>query len=265
MSTAPRSLWGHRDIIRSLMRREIDARFRGTFGGVAWYVLNNLALLALYTLVFGIVFDVRWPGARGGTGDFALRLFVGLILFNLVSENLVRAPTLIVGNANYVKKIVFPLEVLPIVAVGATLFNAAIAFAVLLTVMLLLGHPFHPTILLAPLVLVAVLPWLLGASWILASLGVFVRDIGQVLPLVSTALLFLSPVFFPRDALPPLLQVAMLLNPLSAPIEAARDLVLAGRLPPLLPLVALTAGGLVLAAIGLKWFRLSKRGFADVL
>jgi lipopolysaccharide transport system permease protein len=265
MSAPPRTLWSHRGIIRGLVRREVDARFRGTVGGVAWYVLNNLALLALYTLVFGVVFDLRWPGARTGTGDFALRLFVGLIVFNMVSENLGRAPTLVVANANYVKKIVFPLEVLPVVSLGATLYNAGIAFVVLIAAMLLLGSPFHWTILLAPLVLLAVLPWLLGLCWILASLGVFVRDIGQVVPLATTALLFLSPVFFPLQSLSPLLQAVVMLNPISAPIEAARDLILLGRLPPLLPLAALTAGGLLLAALGLKWFRLTKRSFADVL
>jgi lipopolysaccharide transport system permease protein len=265
MSAANTPIWRNHSIIRSLIRREIESRFRGTFGGVLWYVFNNLAILALYTLVFGIVFDVRWPGSVPTTGDFALRLFVGLILFNLVAEALNRAPTLILSNPNFVKKIVFPLEVMPLVSVGAALYNTGIAFLVLVAAILVLGHPLNWTILLAPLALVAVLPWLLGVCWMLASLGVYVRDIGQVMPLITTALLFLSPVFFPISALPPPVQSIVMFNPLTAPINAARDLILNGIVPDPVPLLVSLAIGLVLAWLGLKWFKLTKRGFADVL
>jgi lipopolysaccharide transport system permease protein len=259
------SLWSHRVLMASLARREIDMRYRGTFGGVFWYVLNNLATLSLFTFVFGVALEVRWPGSTGTTGDFALRLFTGLIVFNFVSECLTRAPALIVSQPNFVKKVVFPLEILPIVVILATLFNTLIAFGVLLTGMLVMGASFTPTLLLAPLVILSLLPLVLGLCWFLAALGVYVRDIGQVMPLLTTALVFLSPVFFPVSTLPVQMQDWIALNPISVPVHAARDLVINGVLPDFTALGLLFGAGLIAAALGLSWFRLTKRGFADVL
>jgi len=263
VSAAP--LWAHIPIARELIKREVQARYRGTFGGVIWYILNNLAILAIYTVVFSLVLKVRWPGGEAGVGGFALRLFAGLIVFNLAAETINRAPQLIIQNPNYVKKIVFPLEILPVVLIGASLTNALVAFAVLIGAILALGGAMHWTIALAPLVVVALLPWLLGVSWFLASFGVYVRDIGQLVPLVTTAMMFLSPIFYPPSALPERLRRIVIFNPLSAPINAARDLVIDGVMPNPAPLLVLFALGALVAWLGLKWFRLTQRGFADVL
>lgn len=262
---AAASVRSHAALTLSLIQREVDSRYRGTFGGLAWYVFNNLAMLALYTVIFGLALKVRWPNTGDNPGDFALRLFTGLIVFNVMLEVLTRAPSLVVSNPNYVKKLVFPLEVLPIVALGAALFNAGIAFLVLLAGMVALGHPITPLVLAAPLVIAAMTPWLLGAAWALAALGVYVRDIGQVIPLLTTALLFISPVFFPPSALPAALHPIVALNPITAPVEAARALVLDATWPDAAPLLVHFVLGLGLAGLGYFWFRLTKRGFADVL
>jgi lipopolysaccharide transport system permease protein len=252
-------------ILRGLVLREVASRYQGTFGGRWWYLLNNLAMLALYTTVFGLGLGVRWPGSAGGIGDVALQIFTGLIIFNLAAEPLTRAPGVIRAHPNFVTKVIFPLELLPLVSVGIALYNAGMAFIVLLLAMPVLGQEWHWTVLLAPLLPLVMLPWLLGTCWILAALGVYLRDIGQVIPLLTTAILFCSPIFFPRESLPEAMRAWLDLNPLSVLVDAARHLVLAGVLPPAGPLLLQTVLGLFLAVAGFYWFRLSRQGFADVL
>lgn len=263
--TQEQPFWAAARLTLALTQREIDQRYRGTFGGLGWYVFNNLAMLAIYTVVFGLVFKVRWPDAGNSPTDFALRLFVGLIVFNVVLEVVSRAPSLIVANPNYVKKVVFPLSALPVVTMGAALFNAFVAYLVLVGAMLAAGH--WPTIhtLFAPLVIIALLPGLLGVAWALSALGVYVRDVGQIVPLITTGLLFMSPVFFPQNLLPEWVRPIVAANPLSAPINAARALALDGQIPDLWPLAAQFGIGLFVAVLGYLWFRASRPGFADVL
>jgi lipopolysaccharide transport system permease protein len=264
------ALFQQRRLIASLTRREIEMRFRGSILGAGWYILNSLVILAMYTLVFGSIFKVPWPNtvARPGvdsTGVFAITIFSGLIIYNLVTECLIKAPTLIVSSPNYVKKVVFPVEILPVVSVGAALFNAAIAWAVLIAIACWYGM--WPTVntLFVPLVLLPLIPVILGFAWLFASLGVYVRDVAQVVPLLTTVMLFMGPVFYPLASIPEPFRTVAAYNPLTLPIEQVRLMMFDGAFPDLYALAVATVVGLVIAWLGYKWFTVTKRGFADVI
>ena len=265
-----REIYGHRRLISSLARREIEMRFRGSVLGTGWYVLNNLVILAMYTFVFGSVFKVPWPAATRqahpeSTGFFAVTIFSGLIIYNLASECLVKAPSLIIANPNYVKKVVFPIEILPVVSACAALFNAFIAWLVLIVIACLFGIWPSPTSLFAPLAILPLVPALLGLSWFLASIGVYIRDVAQLVPLVTTVLLFLGPVFYPLSSVPEPIRTLCLFNPITLPIEQFRGMMFEGDLPNLPRLLLATTLAMGVAWLGYKWFSTTKRGFADVI
>lgn len=255
----------HRDLVLALTRREVVGRYRGSIMGLLWSFLHPLLMLAVYTFVFSVVFRSRWPGGNGDRAEFALMLFTGLVVFNVFAECVNRAPNLVLGNVNYVKKVVFPLEVLPVVSMLSALFHAAISLVVwYLFHVLYFGLP-PVTGLLLPLVLLPLVLFTLGLSWLLASLGVYLRDVTQVVGIFTTVMLFLSPVFYSTRALPDGLREAMRINPLTATIEQARDvLVVGGGLDAGSWMVSLAIGGAT-AWLGLAWFRATRKGFADVL
>jgi lipopolysaccharide transport system permease protein len=258
-----------------LIRREIAGRYRGSMLGMLWSMLTPLFMLAVYTFVFGIVFRTRWTGAgaegltgAGGepsTAEFAVILFAGLIVFQLFSEVVNRAPTLVLSNANYVKKVVFPLEILPVVALGSALFHAVISFAVLLAFKLAIFGVIPATALLLPLVLAPFCLMVLGLAWFIAALGVYYRDINQFIGTLVTALMFLSPIFFPLTALPEWLRPWVALNPVTFPVEQTRAVLIFGSMPDLPGLAAYCAIALVIATLGFAWFQKTRKGFADVL
>lgn len=225
-------------------------------------------MLAVYTFVFSVVFKVRLDQGAGIYDDkfaFALLLFAGLILFNLFSECVSRAPGLILANVNYVKKIIFPLEILPWVALGSALFHAGISFLVLLIFLLIIDHPIHWTLVYLPLIVFPFLLLIMGISWLLASIGVFVRDVGQFIGLILTVLLFMSPIFYPASALPESVRDYLFLNPLTFIIEQTRGVILHGQSPDWLGLAVYYLIALSAAWIGLMWFEKTRKGFADVL
>jgi lipopolysaccharide transport system permease protein len=235
-------------------------------------------MLAVYTFVFGIVFRARWGSATStaGVGEavgaaepstvgFAIVLFAGLIVFQLFAEVINRAPTLVLVNTNYVKKVVFPLQILPVVALGSALFHAAVSVVVLFGFMLVVHGGIPLTALLWPIVLAPFCLMILGLAWFLAALGVYYRDIGQFLGTLVTALMFLSPIFFPLSALPPWLRHWVALNPVSLPVEQTRDVLIFGRVPDLLSLAVYAAVALAIATVGYAWFQKIRKGFADVM
>ncbi len=233
--------------------------------GLQWAILNPLLMLAVYTFVFSVVFKARWGGAEESRTQFALVLFAGLIVHAIFAEVLNRAPALIITNVNYVKRVVFPLEVLPVIALGSALFHGLVSIGVLLVAFLLMNGYLHWTVILIPLVLLPLMILTLGLAWVLASMGVFVRDIGQSIGLLTMLLLFMSPVFFPISALPPEFQPWMMLNPLTFIIEQARQVLIWGRQPNWLGLLAYGAVALVVAWAGFFWFQKTRKGFADVV
>ena len=259
------SLWRNRSLIHASAKREVLGRYRGSAMGLLWSFFNPVLMLAVYTFVFSVVFKARWAGGSGSNTEFALVLFAGLLVFNLFSECLNRAPGLILSNTNYVKKVVFPLEILPFVALLSALFHTLISLGVwLIAYTLFFGIP-HLTVFYLPLVLLPFCLFLMGLSWALASLGVFLRDVSQFIGLLTTALMFLSPIFYPATALPEDYRRILYLNPLTTVVEQTRDVLFWGKTPDLFMLGIYCVVTLGIAWLGFAWFQKTRKGFADVL
>jgi lipopolysaccharide transport system permease protein len=259
------SLLRNYPLILQMVRREVIGRYRGSFLGLLWSFVNPVLMLTIYTFVFGFVFKARWGQGDTDKYEFALVLFTGLIVFNLFSECVGRAPGLILANINYVKKVVFPLEILPWVALGSALFHAGISLLVLLLSLAVLGHDFSWSMLWLPLVLLPFLLLIMGLSWLLASIGVFIRDVGQFIGMALTVLMFMSPIFYPLSALPETVRPYLFLNPLTFIVEQIRNVLLWGRQPDWPYLAVYSILAIVVAWFGLFWFEKTRKGFADVL
>ncbi|MBX3639710.1 MAG: ABC transporter permease [Nitrosomonas sp.] len=250
-----------------MTKREVIGRYRGSLLGLLWSFVTPILMLTIYTFVFSVVFKVRMEqtDSMNSRFEFALLLFAGLIVFNLFSECLSRAPSLILNNVNYVKRIIFPLEILPWITLGTALFHAAISYCVLFIFLLATGHTVSWTVVLLPVVLLPFLLLIMGFSWLLASIGVFIRDIGQFIGLILTMLLFMSPIFYPVSALPEPIRDYLFLNPLTFIIEQSRAVILFGRPPEWTGMAIYYAIGILTAWVGLLWFQKTRKGFADVL
>lgn len=234
--------------------------------GMAWSFFNPLFMLFIYTFVFSVVFKSRWGGLAEETrGNFTIILFAGLFVHGLFAECINRAPSLILSNVNYVKKVVFPLEILPFVAFGSALFHSLISLCVLLVAQLLIMKDIPWTAAFFPLVMLPLVFATLGIAWFLAALGVYLRDVGQVTGIFTTALLFLSPVFYPISALPPHYQSWLKINPLTLIIEEGRNTLIFGKVPNFYSLCILLVASIVLAYLGYAWFQKTRKGFADVI
>jgi lipopolysaccharide transport system permease protein len=260
-----RSLIGNRVLIYQLAKREVISRYRGSLLGLAWSFFNPLLMLAVYTFVFSVVFKARWGVETSNKGDFAIILFVGILVHGIFAECVNRAPTLIVGNASYVKRVVFPLETLPWVAMGAALFHALVSLVVLLLAQLLIRGVLPVTIFYLPLVLLPLVLLTMGLAWLLSALGVFVRDIGQMTGILTTILMFLAPVFYPVTSLPEGLRRWIYLNPLTFIIEESRDVLIWGKAPDFIGLAKYTVFAAFVAWFGYACFQKMRRGFADVI
>lgn len=260
------SLRRNRELVRQLAWQEIVGRYRGSMFGLAWSVLTPLLMLAVYTFVFSVVFGARWgTNGQASKAQFAVILFAGLSVFNLFADCVNRAPMLVINNANYVKRVVFPLEILPLVAFGNALFHFVASMVVWLaaSVLLLGGVPW--TAVLLPLVLVPLVLGTLGMSWLLASLGVYLRDVGQTTTVFVTGLLFLSPIFYPLDAVPENFRRVVKANPVGYVVDAARGVLVFGRVPDPVDLTVAIVIGALMAWGGFWWFQKTRKGFADVL
>lgn len=248
-----------------LARRDILQRYRGSRLGWLWAVITPVLMLGVYTLAFKYVFKVQWHGAATGTVDFALQLFAGLLLFQAAAEVWSRSPRLIVDQPHLVKKVVFPLMLLPCAPVFSAVFHAALALTLLVVAALVRGAALHAGWLLLPLLLLPMVVLLWASSLLLSSLGVYLRDLTQVVAVGVALLQFLSPVFYPVAALPAWLQPVLWWNPLSAPIEQLRAIVFGGPAPPLLAWAQFAVVAGVLAAVAVGIHRRVREGFADVL
>jgi lipopolysaccharide transport system permease protein len=261
-----RTLWTHRALVRALVGREIVGRYKGSVLGVVWSFLTPLLMVLVFTFVFGEIFQARWAGSPNSGGmDFASALFTGLLAYQFLSECLSRAPSLIVANANYVKKVVFPLEILPVVSVIAAVFHLLVAYAILIGLILASNWTLGPSALLAPVVLMPYIALTLGLTWAISALGVYLRDIGQLIQPALTALLFLSPVFYPLSSVPAALQPVYLANPVTYVSETLRGVLLHQTLPDPLSWLVFTGLSLLVAWLGLSLFQTTRKGFADVI
>ncbi len=261
-----RNMWRNRDLIAQFTRRDIEGRYRGSFLGLLWSFVNPLIQLLIYTFVFGFVFNARWPNARSDNlAEFAMTLFCGITAFNIFGECVGRASGLVLGVPNYVKKVVFPLEILSVSSLGAALFHGLISLGILLVGNLLVSGTLQWTIVLLPLVALPLIFLCLGLSWFLSSLGIFVRDIGYTVTLVLQVLLFTSPIFFPIERIPEPFQTIMRINPLSSIVENFRRVLLWGMLPSWIGLGLWTFATVVVMILGYAWFMKTKKAFADVI
>ncbi|WP_411875890.1 ABC transporter permease [Vulcanococcus limneticus] len=262
----PGALWRHRELGWRLAEREVVGRYRGSVLGWSWSFLTPLLMLAVYTFVFSEVFQSRWGTLEhAGPIGFAINLFAGLIAFNIFAETTTKAPSLIVENANLVTKVIFPLEILAAVSVASACFHALTSLVVLTLFQALARVGPHPSLLWLPLVWLPLAGGCLALSWMVSALGVFLRDLGQVLGVVVNLLMFLSAVFYPVSSLPPQWQPLIQLNPLVLVIEQTRQVAVAGLPPSPLYLGLGLPAALLACECGYRLFQKSRRGFADVL
>lgn len=257
--------WCHRGLLKNLIVREIAGRYRGSMLGLLWSIFNPLFMLAVYTFVFGYVFNATWVGGSGAKTEFALVLFAGLLMFNFFAECFTRAPTVILSNANYVKKVIFPLELLPWVLLGSALFHLVVSLGVWFVAhFVLVGLP-KAHVLLFPIILFPFVLFTLGVSCFFASLGVYLRDVAHINGILTNVLLFMSAVFFPVDSLPESVHRLIFLNPLVPPIEMSRQVLYMGQQPDWRLYIAYFTGSVIVAMLGFAWFQKTRRGFSDVL
>ena len=259
-------LWVRRQLIKQLAWREIVGRYRGSILGMLWPFIIPILMLGIYTFVFSVVFKAKWNiDGEEDKAAFALLLYSGLIIHGLLAEVLNRAPNMILGNASFVKKVVFPLEILPVVSLVAAIFHCAIGIIVLLLAAVAINGSLPWTAIYIPFVLLPLITLALGLAWILSALGVFIRDISQTMGIITTILLFTSTVFFPLSALPEKYHLIILANPLTFIIEQLREILIFGHAPNWLGL-----GTYMLIAFATTWisyvcFQLTRKVFADVM
>jgi lipopolysaccharide transport system permease protein len=262
--TMSTDLFRHRYLIGQLTRRDVLLKYRGSYLGIGWSFLYPLLLLAAFTFVFSRIFGSRWPQPAGQAMPFALIMYCGLIVFNIFAEVAGAAPRLIHGYQSYVKKIIFPVEILPATLVASACIHAAINIAILLLAIAWFGT-WHMTLLLVPVVLLPMLFLALGVAWLLAAAGVFVRDLVHVMPVFMQVFMFLSPVFYSVSVVPEYLQWFYLLNPLSTIIEDLRKVALWGQAPNWSSWALTLAISFLFTVIGYAAFRHGREEFADVL
>lgn len=259
--SVPVVVYSHRYLLGQLVKRDVLLRYRGAMFGVLWMFLSPLLMLAIFAFVFGHIFGARWPGQEGI--PFWLVLYSGLIVFNVFGETVSRAPTAVRGYPSYVKKIIFPLEILPLVPLGAALVHAVFNFLILAAALAWVGR-LSPELLLFPLLIVPVMLLGVGFAWFLAAWGVFIKDMAQIVPLFVQMTLFLSPVFYPISAVPPALRPLYQYNPLGTVVESIRAILMDAPVA-WAPWTAALAAGTLAALLGQAFFQHSRDEFADAL
>jgi lipopolysaccharide transport system permease protein len=260
------SQFRNRQLIIEMTKREVLGRYKGSVMGLLWSFLNPLFMLAVYTFVFSIVFKARWGlGEDENKTQFAIVLFIGMIVHGLFAEVLNRAPNLILSNVNYVKKVIFPLDILPVITMGAALFHCLISLLVLIVAFVVFNGYLYWTAIFLPLIFLPLIILTLGFAWILASLGVYIRDVGQTIGIIMSITMFCSPVFYSVNSIPESFRPWLMLNPITFIIEQARQVFIFGHLPNWSGLSIYTVVAIFIAWIGYAWFQKTRKGFADVL
>lgn len=259
------SWWRNRYLIGQMIRREVLERYKGSVFGLIWSFAHPLLMLTVYMFVFGIVFKMRWGIEQDNNTQFAVVLFAGLIVHALFSECLVRAPSLILSNTHLVKKVVFPLETLIIVSTGTALFHMIVSTGILLLFVLVTNFAIHWTVVFLPVVLLPLLLMSMGVGWFVASLAVFLRDVAQIVGILSTVLLFLSAIFYPLSAVPDALRPYLYLSPLTLIVDQVRKVVIWGDVPDWDLLSVYFLISLIVMWCGYWWFQRTRNAFADVI
>ncbi len=262
----PKIIFRNRKLLWQLVKRNIQSRYRGSFLGFCWSFIQPLMMLCVYTFVFSIIFKARWGVDTGDSKiAFAVIMFAGMSVFNIFSEGVNGCCLVIAGHQNYVKKVVFPLEILPVMQVMSSFLLGLIWFALLVPGTLFVFGHISWTIMLLPLTLIPLGLVTLGIGWFVSSLGVYMRDIQHVVGIVIQVLFFMTPIFYPISAVPKDFQVLLRLNPLTMIIDETRNVFLFGKLPDWTSIGIMFLGSIVIAQLGFVWFCKTRKGFADVL
>lgn len=261
-----KDLHAKKELIWQLTKRDINSRYRGSILGLLWSFANPIFMLSVYTFLFSIIFKAKL-GTEANTSNFsfAIKIFTGLIPFAFFSECINRAPSLIINNPNYVKKVVFPLDILPLVSTLAAIFHAIISCLVLFCFYIYSYHTLHWTVVFIPMVNLPLIFLILGLSWSLAAIGVFIRDLVHSISMITTALMFFCPIFYSLNQVPEQYQVFINLNPLSEIIEQNRAVIIGGLLPNFLIFIKTLFISVLVCILGYTFFNRTKRYFADVV
>lgn len=257
------SLWRQRHLIFQLVSHELKARYYTSFLGVLWALIVPLSTLAIYTFVFSVVLPSVWQNS--GSVPYAFILFAALIPFTLFTDVINRSPTLILNYPNYVKKVVFPLHILPVVALGSALVDSLVSVVLLLIGMLIFSHGILWTVIFLPLAYLPLFLITLGIAWFLASLGVYIRDVGPAINIITRLLFFLTPIVYPLERIPQRYLWVMKMNPLSAVVDSFRSTLLWGRPLAWVEWIVWVVVGFAVASLGYIWFAKTRIGFADVI
>jgi lipopolysaccharide transport system permease protein len=268
-SISPRAMFDsfltNRSMIAMLIKRDILSRYRGSMFGIVWSLLLPLSMLIINTFVYSIIFKSKWSAEGETTVAFALILFTGTLVFSLFSECMSRSCTLITSHTSYVKKVIFPIEILPFVLLGSAFFQLVVGFCMwLLFYFLSIGIPYW-TAFYFPLLLIPFIAFILGFSWFFSALGVYVRDIAHAMAVIVTIFMFMTPIFYPLSAVPPALRVCFYFNPLTFLVEQTRTVLIWGRVPSFSGLALYSLVGFASAWVGFIWFQKTRQGFADVI
>ena len=255
----------NKDLISILLIREIAYKFKGSFLGILWMILTPIILIVIFTFIFGEVFDIKWMDIPESKEYFALILFSGLMVFNFFAESISKAPLLFVTNSSYIKKIIFPLEILPIVSVLSSSVQLIVSFVVWVAFYLIIVGTPNLNILLLPIIMLPFVFILFGLTFLFSTLGVFVRDTNNIINLITTLLLFLSPIFYPISVIPEQYQLYIYLNPVAYQIELTRDLMMWGNTPNLISFLIYFILAFMFYLLTLKFFSNNKDRFIDVM
>lgn len=262
---AGQSLIRHGRLTYDMIKREVVGRYRGAVMGLLWSFFTPILMLVVYTFVFGVVFKSRWVGGTSSRSQFAVILFAGMMVFNLFSECINRAPGLVLSSPNFVKKVVFPLEILPVVAFGSALFHFFVSVLVWLVFYLVVFGLPSVDALWFPVVILPLALLTIGISWGLASLGVYLRDVGQVIGVITTIVMFMSPIFYSMDSIPEKYRGYMYISPVTYFVEQTRDLLVWDKGMHWVAWCKVMLVSLTIAALGFAWFQKTRKGFADVI
>ncbi|OEE68507.1 sugar ABC transporter permease [Enterovibrio norvegicus] len=257
------NIFDNKELILALVKRDVLIRYKGSILGGLWNIINPLLMLAIYGFVFGIVFKAKW--GVDTDKNFAMILFCGLMVHTFVAEVINGCPLLIQSNANYVKKVVFPLEILPIKVVMVSLFNHIISLAILIFFIVSMGFGFAISWLYYPLLLFPLICISLGIGYIVTSMGAYVKDTAYIVGFITTILLFLSPIFYPVSAIPEKYHVFIFMNPFAYLIEQAREILIYDNMPDISGLVTYSIFSILFLLISMKFFNKLKAGFSDVI
>lgn len=258
------SLFGFRTLIKLMVKRDFQSRYRGSLLGALWPLIHPVGHLLLYTFVFCVVLKVRF-GQDGSTGNFALYLMSGLLAWGAISESLARSTTCVLEVPNYVKRVVFPVEIIPLVVAISALTTQLGGMLILSLCAGVYQQSLHASLLYIPMIMLPQIMFMVGLSWILASLGVYVRDIRHLMSLALSAWMYMTPIVYPASALPENLRFLIWINPVAGMVGDYRRVMLEGKAPDFGIFAVYSAVSIVLFFAGYYFFMKTKRSFADVM